>query len=201
MSDELSRDEKEWISRAIEKDLTRLQVKKKLSDSGYNWDKIDNMIDYFDSIKDNHEEIEREEQPIQTKEETEEFKNNIKTYFEGNKKDLSGKERRFIKKYMKSVNAYNETLKKASEKFRKELEAFEKEGWSFERMAKETEYLKREIIDRVMDLTELLEVDHPITGEEINKENLKSLNIKELINLIDEGNEVLDLMVNGKITE
>lgn len=188
---ELTNEDKEWMIKAIDKGHTRLEIKKKLEEAKYTEKRINLFLNYYDEII----------RPEETITEDKEFKENVKEYLKGNKEGLGWLEKREIKKFIKNIETYKKVLKSATDAFKKELEEFNKKDWTKGKVDTELEYLKQEIIERLIDSKQCLIIEHPKTGAEITKENLQDLTIEELINMMEENTEELDLIVNGKITE
>lgn len=192
--------DKDWIEKGVEKEMTRLQMRKKLRESNYKDEKIDLFIDYYDLLIDKKNKMEKELTGKKEDEDEKEFKSEIKKYFE-NKGDLSWGERRRIKRWLRDVKKYSNIIKEATNWFKKEVEYINKQDWNKGKIEDEMKILKTEIIERLIESKELLDIEHPITGEEVTKENLKDVEIDMLIKLLEDNVETLDLIVNGKITE
>lgn len=198
----LSNKDKEWIEKAINLDLTQLQVVRKLQEVNYPDERIEAFLEYYENNK--KKEVEDEKETglgIKRKDNKEdEFEENVKSYFGKNNKSLSWNEKRVVKRWLGQCDKYSKIMKKAIEGFKKEIENIEKKDLGKEKFEKEMNYLKKEIIDRLIESKGILEVEHPITKEEITKENLKDLDINILIELLEENVESLDMIVNGKLT-
>lgn len=193
---QLRKQDIDWIKKAVELELTRLQIKRKLQEAEYTDERIEAFLDQYDIEMDK---IRLKEEGRDIKDE-EEFKTNVKKYFE-DKETLSRSEKREVKKFISQIEKYSKMVKTAIKGFTQEIEIMEKKGINEEKIKKEMEYLKKEIIDRLIESKEILDIEHPKTGREINKENLQDLNVTELIELMEENVEALELIVEGKITE
>lgn len=194
MAYKLTRKDEKWIMKGIEKQMTKLQMRKKLLEAGYDEEKIDEFAKYFEANL-------PKEELIKNEKEEKKFEGNVRKYFDENRKDLSWGERRQVRNFIKQAERYSAIVKKAIEGFRKEIEFINKQEWAKGKIEKEMEYLKDEIIDRLLESKAILEIEHPITGEEITKDNLKSLEMDMLIGLMQEATNSLDMLVNGKVVD
>lgn len=195
---QLKEEDKNWIEEAYAKGLTILEMIKKLEEAGYPKEKLEKFEEYYEIIEESQREAKEKEIKI---EDEKQFKESVRKYFEDNKKELSWSERREVKKFLKNVETYAKLLDKANKGFKKEIEEIMKKGWTLGRIEKELTNLKKEIIQRILDSKEILDISHPYTGVEVNKDNLKDVKMEDLIKLIEENVEELNLVVNGKITE
>lgn len=191
----LTQDQKDWIQNAIEKGHTYLEVKKKLQKARYNYKVIDMMLEEYERVKKDYV-IEDKRDEI----EEEKFENNVKKFIEDeDTKELSWNEKRQIKSFLKGVNKYQEVMKKSIEMLKKEIELLSENVKDEKNRKKEEEYLKIEIIDRIIDSLEILDIEHPKTGKEVKKkEDLIDLDLNELIELFEENTESVGVIVNGK---
>jgi hypothetical protein len=188
----LKDEQKEWVESAIAKGFTRLQAKKKLKDTGFNEKEIDDFLDYYDSIKKVVEEV---VDPV----EEEEFKKDVKQYFE-DKSGLSFWKKREVKSWLKKMNKLNKVLKDTIRGLKLELKTIKsKTIKEIDNVDKEIVDLKKETIDRMLELRSILIIEDPNTGEEITKESLQSCEMEQLIEMLEENRKVLELTVNGKI--
>lgn len=187
--------EKDWIEQAYEKEFTELQVRKKLKEARYTDKRIEEFIEYFKSISPPEYEEERDV------EDEKKFEGDVKKFIEGNDKDLSWGEKREIKKWIKKVGNYSKSIKIAIIGIRKEFEYITTQPKFAKRIDKELDDLKSEIIERIIDSKQVLEIEDPLTGEEATKESLSKCDIPTLIKLLEDSVDTLDALTNGKITE
>lgn len=201
---QLTSRDKDWIGRAIDLEMTRLQVKKKLQESKFSDERIEVYLNYYDVLMDKKRDIELKEEEVkkpEKKEEEREFKESVKSYFGQSKKELSWSERRQIKRFIKQVEKYSKMIKIAIKGWYDEMEFINRQEWSKGKVDKEMEYLKKEVIDRLIESKSILDIEDPVTHKEITKESLMNIDIDKLISLLEENVESLDMVVNGKITE
>lgn len=192
----LNQDQKDWIMKAIEKGFSFLEVKTKLQKARYNPKLIDEMLEEFEAIKEKF--TIPEEKRDESKEK--EFEKKVNLFIrDEDTKELSWSEKRSVKKFLKNITQYQKVMKKSIDMIKKEIELFSENVKDEKQRVKEEEYLKKEIIDRIIDSKEVLDIEHPITGEDVTKENLNSLNITQLIELMEENVEALQIIVDGKL--
>jgi len=188
----LSDRDKEWIEKAVEKELTTLQVKKKLRTANYSDDKVEEFVKYF-------EEIQPEEKDLPDIEDEKDFEKQVRDYFKDQDK-LSYFEKREVKKWLKNLEKAITTLKFAIAGLKKEYEYIlkrqDEKGILIER---ELQDLKLEIIDRIIDTKGIIYIEDPKSGKEATKENLKESSIDELIELMEDNVNVLTETVEGKL--
>lgn len=196
----LTKKEEKWIEKAIESDYTELQVRKVINKSKIDETKKEEIINEFLKYKKAKEEILEEEKKERNKEEEKGFEKQVKIYLE-DKEKLSWSERREVKKWLNNCEKYMKALKEGIRKFKEEVDYMNEKGWETYKIQRELDILKNEMIERIIDSKEVLEVENPKTREEATKENLKDLNIDELILLLEDVVNSLDQVVNGKITE
>lgn len=165
-------------------------------------DKKKEMLVYFDNLKEN--EVSKEEEEL--------FKKRVIEY-NGKKKEVKSKgvvnnyklDRQYkdvvkwLKEVRKFLNKYNEILdsvkRKRSEINKKYLDINEKEN-------EEAINLKGELIESIMNSTELVYLENPRTKEEVSHDNLKECNIDELIRLMEDGIQEIHEFINyGRIRE
>ena len=128
----------------------------------------------------------------------EKFKEQVKDYFKG--KEMTFWDKREVKKWLKNVEKYmkilEETIKKVKEEYEYIIKKQEEKGFKVE---KELNYMKKEIIDRIMDTKEILIIEDPNTKMEATKESLMKCDVNQLINLLEENVKILKETVEGKI--
>ena len=195
----LSETDKDWIELTLQKDFTKLQMKRKLKEARYTDKRIEEFARYFDYVK--NKEDEEEQKVKRDVKEEEKLEKSVSKYLEDGGKDLSWGEKREIKKFLKNITKYKETLKIALDGIRKEIEIISTNEKFSNRIDKELQDPKEEIIDRIIDSKQVLEVEDPVTKEEATKESLSKHDIKLLIKLLEDNVEVLDALTNGKIRE
>lgn len=201
MKKEMNERDKKWVIGAIEKDMTRLQVKRKLQEHEYPEKKVDIFLDFYDECQDEIKRMKQEENKEKESSESE-FKDSVRKYADKEtRKELSRKERRDVRIFLRNVNRYLQTVKIAIEGFKKEIDHINSQDWSKGKIEKELGYTKEEMIARIVESKQILEIEHPHTGEDVTEKNLKSLEMDELIELMEENVNTLDLVVNGKITD
>lgn len=191
--------EKDWTKKAIEKGFTKLQLKKKLQDNKTPNEKILEIYDYYDEIEKEYIISKSENELKEDKEKEIQFKDNVKKFVEGKEKELSWSEKREIKKFLKNITKYNETLKATIKMIKEEMNKMRIKFNDEKILKQEEELLRRDIIDRLIDSKEVIDVQHPVTGEDITKENLKELPLDILIIILEDNVETLQMVVNGKI--
>ena len=196
----LTIEQNEWIERAYNKGFTFLQVKKKLQEAKYPIEIVEEMLDGYEILAEKDKVIETKAEKKETKKEEIEFEGKVKEFINNeDSKELSRRDKRYIKKFLKSITIYQKVMKKSLEGIKKELELLSINVEDKKQQAKETEFLKRDLIERMIESKTILDIEHPITGEDATKENLKTLNINQLIELMEENAEALQIIVNGKI--
>lgn len=193
MKYEMNEEDRDWVEQAINSDYTKLQIKKKLEVAGFNKDKTKAFLEYYESLKNETEEKDKKDEK--------EFEKSVKEFAKGERGNLSWGERRKIKHFMKGIKKYSQVMKGAIEMVKKEIIFMNEQKWTEGKIEEEMNYLKDELIDRIIDSKGILEIEHPITGEEVTKENLKSLNIDQLTNIMEDNVKTIDEFINGKITE
>lgn len=196
----LTEKERDWTRKAIEAGHTKIEIKKKLKDTGYPAEKILEIFDYMDEIE---QEYIISEAPEPPKKAAETFEKNVRKFLQGNENELSWSEKRDVKKFLKNVTKYTETMKVVMKAIKAEVDTINKRfGVGSKDTAKEIETLRRDMIDRVIDAKDILIIEHPRTGKTIEKkEELSDLTFDELMDIMEDNIKELEVNINGRITE
>lgn len=190
----LDNKKKEWVDLAIQKGHSLLEIKKKLQQARYTNKQIDEMLDYYQERIDMYKIDESHD-----KQSEDEFEQNVHIFLKDNNSNLlSKKEKKEIKSFINNIKKYNKVLSKSIEKIKEELRKFKDNVKDKKKIEKEEEWLKRDIIEQLINSTEIVYIDNPKTNEPISRDNLKKLNIDELIILLEVVLKETERIVNGK---
>lgn len=189
-------EDKEWVEDAIGKGFTKLQMRKKLLEVNYPEARVEAFCDYYDEIYSSV----KEENVLENEEELEE---NVKKWHEGKKDEMSRKERKEVKRFLKQMNKYLVVLKATSDAIKKEvIEIRNKFEGDMGKIDKELENVKEELVDRIIDSKNTLDIFDPKTGKIATKELLMKNSLDILLDFFDEdiiGD--IDAVVNGRVKD
>lgn len=189
---QLRPEEEEWVEKAKERGFTKLQMKTKLEQNNYSQEKIGAFLEYY-----GEEVYKQEEMPAL--EEEEDFKKQVELY-KSKPEELSWKKRREVKNWLKNLKKQLVVMKKLVETLKKSVNMnFERYKNDKEQLDKELKLLKEDLIMQIMATTTIFHITHPYhKGVEATKENLKDVNLEDLIELMELNTQELELEVNGK---
>ena len=186
--------EKEWIEKAIDKDIPRLEIIVKLEKAGKTPKEVNNFLKYYDKIT-----AEKKMPKITDKDDEIEFEMQVKTYFK-NPKELNYFKRREVKKWVKNLEKQIKVFEDIIELLEKNtVELVRKHLSDSEKIDKEIQRLKEMAVDSLLDTSEIFYLENPRTGEEATKENLMELKPEEILQYIKSNKELLQEVVNGKL--
>ena len=191
----LTEEDKIWIENVIDKGITNVQMKKKLKEANYNEERIQEFLKYYEKSLPKIEI--KEERNIK---EEKEFEKKVKKYQE-NPYNLGWLERKKVKSWLNNVRKYIKAIDETIIILKKEIETIsEKFGKDNMQLTNELEDLKSEMIDAVINSKDIMIIEHPYKeGVEATKENLTDVELVDILELLEDSNNELKLIVNGKI--
>lgn len=179
---ELSREEVLWCEEARRRGLTTYDVGRTLENQNIDFEKKNAILKFYDNLL-----------SLKTiKEDEEIFKNQVGLYF-NNPKELSWRERREVKKWLGEIAKTKEMIVK----LKKNMDSVmtNSANYSKEDLAK----VRAEIIETIIVLEDLFEMEHPDTGEILNRENIQTLNNNQLNAILEIYASQIDDVRNGKV--